>query len=344
MQKKLIVMAVAGLVSGAAFAQSNVTLYGIADLGYRHSSGTGVSKSGIDSGGQAGSRIGFKGTEALGNGITALFNLEYSITPDTNSGISGARQTFVGLTGDFGTVVAGRLQPMAKAVSDKYDTNASTWFSPVNSLEKAAGSTINNGARLSNAVAYVSPKMDGLTAQLAYSFAGASELDGNAYSGDAERVFGLGLDYDNGPFSASFIYHRATDLGNVANNDAKDMLIGGSYDFGAAKVVGTYSTVKRDAADTKDKIYELGVQVPVAAMDKIYLGYANLNKDGSNNDSSSIGLSYIHNMSKRTSFYAGYQRVSNDDGAKVTVFGNGGAAVGFGKNSSGYGLGVTHKF
>ncbi len=352
MQKKLIALAVAGLVSGSAFAQSNVTIAGIVDLGYRHSSGTGLSKSGIDHGGDSGSRLIFKGTEALGNGVTALFNLEYGLNPDENVGVgtkaasgANARQTFVGLTGDFGTVVAGRLQPMAKGVSDKYDTMASMWFSPVNSLDKASGTTINNGIRLSNAVAYVSPKMaGGLTAQLAYSFAGASELDGNAYSGDAERILGVGLDYDNGPVGLSLIYHRANDLNNVSGVDARDMLVGGSYDFGAAKVVASWQSVKRDPADTSDKIYQLGVQVPVSAAGKVYVGYANYNKDKSSNDAKSFAVGYKHAMSKRTNFYAGYQRVANDGAASIAVFGNTGANVGGGKNSSGYGMGVKHSF
>lgn len=345
MQKKLIALAVAGLVSGSAFAQSNVTIAGIVDLGYRHSSGTGLSKSGIDHGGDLGSRLIFKGTEALGNGVTAVFNLEYALGPDTNTGIASARQTYVGLTGDFGTVVAGRLQPMAKAVSDKYDTMASMWFSPVNSLDKAAGTTINNGIRLSNAVAYVSPTMaGGLTAQLAYSFAGASELDGTAYSGDAERILGFGLDYNNGPVGLSLIYHRANDLGNVVGADARDMLVGGSYDFGAAKVVASWQSVKREPADTSDKIYQLGVQVPVSAAGKVYLGYANYNKDNSSNDAKSFAVGYKHAMSKRTNFYAGYQRVANDGAASIEVFGNTGANVTGGKNSSGYGMGVKHSF
>jgi predicted porin len=62
MQKKIIALAVAGLVSGAAFAQSNVTVYGIR-------------KAKSTDGGQDGSRVGFKGTEDLGNGLSAFFQL-----------------------------------------------------------------------------------------------------------------------------------------------------------------------------------------------------------------------------------------------------------------------------
>ena len=86
MQKKLIALAVAGLASGAAFAQTNVTMYGVADAGYVYSSGdaargplginTGSNEfSGIISGILSGSRLGFRGEEALGNGRKAVFRL-----------------------------------------------------------------------------------------------------------------------------------------------------------------------------------------------------------------------------------------------------------------------------
>jgi predicted porin len=94
MQKKLIALAVASLASGAAFAQTNVTMYGIADAGYVYSQGDaslrscGTNKfSGIQSGLLSGSRLGFKGEEALGNGLKAVFTLEYSLGIDNNSGV-----------------------------------------------------------------------------------------------------------------------------------------------------------------------------------------------------------------------------------------------------------------
>jgi predicted porin len=123
MQKKLIALAVASLASGAAFAQTNVTMYGIADAGYVYSTGDGRRGSGndndfsgIQSGLLSGSRLGFRGEEALGNGLKAVFTLEYSLNIDNNSGVGNttdgglnARQQFVGLAGGFwGTVALGR--------------------------------------------------------------------------------------------------------------------------------------------------------------------------------------------------------------------------------------------
>ncbi len=128
MQKKLIALAVAGLASTAAFAQTNVTIYGQVDYGYAYrfdgrdvgsvlpNASGGPTPSGasrLDSGIDAGNRLGFKGTEDLGNGLKAVFLLEQGFATDTGfSGQSGrlyGRQAYVGLSGGFGTAVGGRL-------------------------------------------------------------------------------------------------------------------------------------------------------------------------------------------------------------------------------------------
>lgn len=95
MQKKLIALAVAGMASGFAAAQTNVTIYGVLDAGYLYSAGDpgpGIKGtntfSGIANGLlTAGNRLGFKGEEALGNGLKAVFTLEYGLEIDSNCGI-----------------------------------------------------------------------------------------------------------------------------------------------------------------------------------------------------------------------------------------------------------------
>ena len=89
MQKNLIALAVAGLAALPAFAQSNVTVYGLVDMGYKWS-GDNMddrvsSRSALDSGMSAGSRLGFKGTEDLGNGMKAGFVLEQGLNLDTGT-------------------------------------------------------------------------------------------------------------------------------------------------------------------------------------------------------------------------------------------------------------------
>ena len=105
MQKKIIALAIAGLASTAAFAQSNVTIYGSVDYGYAYRNdarkvagapkGTADSSSRVDSGQQAGNRLGFKGVEDLGNGLKAVFLMEQGFNLDT--GAAGVYSLFLPL-------------------------------------------------------------------------------------------------------------------------------------------------------------------------------------------------------------------------------------------------------
>jgi len=130
MQKKLIALAVAGLASTAAFAQTNVQIYGSLDYGYSYrfdarnalpgGSTAGYNSASQFNGGQsAGNRLGFKGTEDLGNGLKAVFLMEQGFNLEANDNNSTAssnsftytRQAYMGLSGNFGTVIGGRLYP-----------------------------------------------------------------------------------------------------------------------------------------------------------------------------------------------------------------------------------------
>src|SRR5574343_2044061 len=104
MQKKIIALAVAGLASTAAFAQTNVTVYGIADLsqGAVRATGENSAHAGVTRLDSNSSYIGFKGVEDLGNGLKAVFQFENNVSADTNSGLNGIRDSFVGLAGGFG--------------------------------------------------------------------------------------------------------------------------------------------------------------------------------------------------------------------------------------------------
>ena len=129
MQKKLIALAVAGLASTAAFAQSNVTVYGVMDATYDYvgaSQSTAATKVKNDSRVSANSSyLGFKGAEDLGNGLKAVFQIEGNLFNDNAGGWDGsARDTYVGLTGGFGTVVAGTLTAAARGLGAKVDVNA----------------------------------------------------------------------------------------------------------------------------------------------------------------------------------------------------------------------------
>ncbi len=116
------------MVSGTAFAQSNVTLFGGADLGYRNVT-TGTNKfSGISQDGIYSSRFGVKGVEDLGGGLSANFHFEGAMAPDvgTSNKVDFQRKSVIGLAGAFGEVRLGRdYTPLftIAGIADPFGTN-----------------------------------------------------------------------------------------------------------------------------------------------------------------------------------------------------------------------------
>lgn len=319
MQKKLIALAVAGVVSVPAMAQSNVTVYGRMDVGVMSKTNkAGDSEMRIDSSNWTTSRIGFKGSEDLGNGLKALFQVETKLTNDGDVGLGGqGRDTYVGLAGGFGAILAGRLSTTMNSWVTVYDPagggNAFRVTNPTfGGLE----------TRANNTIAYASPAMGGFQAIAFYSLMNENKKDanGNKIEDDA---FGIGLRYNNAGLDVSYNYHE---LDNVLGQH----FLGASYDFGAVKVLGNYTLFDFDAAGAEEgQSAAIGVSVPVGN-GTIYAGYG-MERDVAgvaNNDFDSFAVTYDHALSKRTSLYAGFRRVEPDRG----------------DSKDNYGVGVYHKF
>ena len=274
MQKKLIALAVAGLASTGAFAQSNVTVYGVADATFDVVRASNV-KDGYDLGNTTrvstnSSYLGFKGAEALGNGLTAVFQFESGVGFDNNGSFGATRDSFVGVSSGFGTVVMGKLTGPTRALGGAIDVNSgSTGIGSNGGLigklgnnlisGGAAGGTANFGAagtngaaanphvgscgrsqtcvsvfddRWTNAIAYVSPSFAGLSATVAY-VANESKAFHGANASQNIRGFDSGLKYANGPIMAAVTYN-AVSLGNdVAGTK-------GSTDISNFRIGGSY--------------------------------------------------------------------------------------------------------
>jgi predicted porin len=351
MQKKLIALAVAGLVAApVAMAQSNVTIYGVVDAYLGYSKTGSAKKTVINGGGLSGSRIGFRGTEDLGNGLKAVFTLEYALANDVNEGIGTgalrARQQFVGLQGGFGTVSLGRQYAPGFGVFKFDAAMGASPFSPQSILSVQNGMSItpNSPARWDNSINWKSANMNGFTAQVIYGLSEVNELS-NRRDGDK---FGVNLDYTNGPLAVGVIYHQRKETGlswsdwgvspYVGNN--KEWLLGATYDFGAAKLYGSYQQQKVDGY--KGKLWNLGVSAPVGAAGSVFLAYADFDTNESGKtDASSWALGYTHAMSKRTTVYAAYSTVRNDSWRAIQV---NTTAGGDGDNNHNYVLGLRHTF
>jgi predicted porin len=380
MKKKLIAIAVAGLASGAALAQTNVTMYGVADVGYVYSQGNagiggGKNKfSGLAGGGvTAGNRLGFKGEEALGNGLKAVFTLEYGLEMDINAGVGtsglNARQQFVGLSSNFGTVSLGRQYAPGFNATANNDALEATDMGIQSSLSVYAGNSItpNSPARYNNSIAYTSNNLSGFTVSAIYGF-GESNLGGlsNASTSDNGR-FGLGVNYANGPINLDALYQSRQNVTEAfptpagTGDDINEWYLGGSWDFKVVKAYASYQALdnkNRGAvfgaygnviADEND-IWTVGLTVPVFSNGVVGLSYGKLSVDNRNapdGDSWGWGAMYTHNLSKRTALYAAYTYFDNDrTGVAVqTQVANGGVGIGaLGQSNYTFGTGIRHSF
>jgi predicted porin len=259
MQKKLIAMAVAGLVSGAAFAQSNVTIYGVMDATYDNVSATGATQGSgynYESRGRTtfnSSYIGFKGSESIGNGLTAVFQIETGVGEDatgsfgsltgtsSTSVLSGStygwanRDTMVALAGGFGTVAFGNITGPTRLLGCVMDPNAGATGIGANTalLGKMGG---GSGAgvfdqRIANAIAYISPTFSGFYGVIGYL---PNENRSTNVTADTNiSAWTLGGVYGNGPILAGLTWTKAKDDGeagisyaNATTNALTDALLG----------------------------------------------------------------------------------------------------------------------
>ncbi len=354
MQKKIIVAAIAAAASSMAFAQSNVTVYGVVDLGVAHFSSSGKkAQNTIDNGLNAPSRLGFKGVEDLGNGMKALFTLEYNIAPDQNSGIGDAasvtkytssqsRQAFVGLTGGFGTVLAGRLQTTGFDFACSYNPVAGGAFNVSDRMGAASLLVCGTPGRANNAVAYVAPAFGGVS--IAVNHARVTEDASAQATGNDAHASLVSATYAADALRAGVVYSKLSMANTVAADDAREYGLGASYDFKVVKAFAMYQNRKLENKNADSK-WSIGVSAPVGAAGTIKAAYGQNkieNTGVSNGDSKAYSLVYNYDLSKRTQLYAGWTHISNEQVGAVgfksdfVVAGNGSGNL--------LAAGITHKF
>ncbi|MFC0401852.1 porin [Paraburkholderia rhizosphaerae] len=188
-------------ISGTSYAQSSVTLYGIIDdsIQYTHNTGGASNQIKLQSGQMSISQWGVRGTEDLGDGLSALFNLQNGFNVNNgnmNSGLLFGRKAYVGLAGHFGTVTIGRqqdtLQDFVLAVQGDAFLE---YFTAPGDIDNADGSV-----RTSNAVKWTSPSWRGLQAAAMYGFGGVA---GSVASGQS---YNAAVNYSHGPLTLAAGY------------------------------------------------------------------------------------------------------------------------------------------
>jgi predicted porin len=355
--KKLAPLALAMLACGAAHAQSSsVTVFGLLDVSVARFYGNGPSVTGVQTDGYQSSRLGFRGVEDLGGGMSASFWLEAGINPDngttgttnvnnqpvptantaSSGGVTFGRRSTVSLASDAaGEVRIGRdYTPGFWNLSNfhPFGTNgvgsAGILFYPVPS-----GARITN-VRASNSVGYFLPRnLGGFYGQAMYAF---GENVSTAANRDDGRVTGIRLGYTAGPLDVAVASTKtkAAPVGDFTQSN-----VGGSYDLGVAKLFALYGQNKVGA--TKTKPWNIGAHVPVG-QGVVRVAYGKVKATGVGNDASQWTLGYVHNLSKRTALYANYSEVDNK--GTGTAFNVGSSVTTPGGESKGWELGIRHTF
>lgn len=369
MKKSLIALA-ALAASGFAMAQSSVTVFGVVDEAVSYVNGK-DNWNGLNSGGNATSRIGFRGVEDLGGGLKANFHLEAGILADSGSGNSGyskntdtagdglafKRRSTIGLEGAFGEVRLGRDLTEAYKATSRYDVFGQVGFGVSRlwsdaAIGAGAAAVATTNWRVSNMVTYVSPSFSGFKASVNYGFGEqtASNRDG--------RYFGGGLTYDNGPLSLGLSAERLNRGASIVGSnsaalteaDVTAWALGGSYDLGVAKLAAAYrdSKAKFVGGDSdKTKGYYIGVSAPVGAAGEVkasYNRYENKFDGGAKLKADQFALGYVHNLSKRTAVYGTYAYIKNKDDGALGITLQSGVALKDNGSQHGLQVGVRHSF
>ena len=361
------VFAAVGIQAIPSYAQSSVTIYGLIDTGYVLETGGLAGKvSKLTSGISGGSRIGFKGTEDLGGGMSAVFLLEAGFNNDTGGvgQVSASnptplfgRQSYVGLNGGFGSVLVGRQYTPQYLVMAAIDPFGTGYAGDAANLMPNTG---NAASRMDNTVKYLTPNFSGFTGEFAYGF---GETAGSTKT--ASQI-GAALGYANGPLTLKLGFHsRNNDTATAQNSTARNTLFGGMYDFGVAKLhamygidkgvnssplrnagtvvgtstVGLYGVPLTPSTDSTDLL--VGVTVPFGAVHNVMASYIHKNdKTSRNQDADQYAVGYRYSLSKRTDLYAAYAHIRNKNGANYTV----GSSIEAGSGSSAWNLGMRHTF
>ena len=316
MKKTLLALAVLSAITGAAQAQSSVTLSGSVDLGVRRQGG----EWNMSNAGSSRTNFTLSGTEDLGGGMRAFFlanhrfNLNTGAQRDANA---FWRQGWVGLGGAFGNVRLGKMLPPLQLLNGDFDPFGTDTVGSTHTGGLFSGQT-SSGSRYNNAIYYTTPSLGGLTGH-AMIAAGDRNSEISAVSGN-ERPIGLAVDYAAGPLRLSAAYDRNAD-------DKKTTGIYGSYNAGFATLMGQWEKGDIYTTPTTDvSRWSIGAKVPFGAA-ALKVGYTNW----SDEKIKKFGLGLDYNLSKRTQLYTDVGKISGN-GASSTA------------KKAQFDLGVNHKF
>jgi predicted porin len=332
--KKLIALAVAALPMAA---MADVTLYGNIEASIEngkslaYSGGAKKSTTRID---DTGSLIGFKGSENLGNGLKAIWQVEQGLNIDGTTGADSGngygntwatrkgynntwatRDSFVGLTGNFGTVRLGKLSTYLNSDMEKFD--AWIYGAGVNGATWTTANTLDG--RLNNAIRYDSPNLNGFKFTAAYGFDEARTTINNGNRSN-KAVWNLGAGYENAGYfvDAGYVAYQDTDA--TGSKDSNYWRLEGGYNANNLLVALAYGQSKlyagaADATKAKEAAltvgYTMGALTPKFTYAHVWDTKTNGVKADDGINQYVIGVDYA--LSKRTTAYTSFGYVKHDN-------------------------------
>jgi predicted porin len=336
MKKAGWILLAGAALAGTVQAQSSVQLMGLVDVyaGRARMAGDAASRNVVNSGGMTTSWWGMRGTEELGGGLKANFLLTGFFQADT--GVSGrfandplfSRDANVSLAGGFGALALGRMSAPNFLPTILFNPYGDSFvFSPLvlhnnvglfNGTNWAATTPSDTG--WSNQVAYTTPSFNGLTARVQYQF-------GESATRTSANNVGVHLLYLQGPWGATAFYERDEVSNPVApapfatGDEKTDWMVGGSYDFTAAKLFATHGRTRSNLLVPRARTSSLGAAIPVGA-GKVNLATARTKvTPGNTRRTTTVGYDYF--LSKNTDVYANVMRDSLTNFSSGTSWGVG---------------------
>ena len=389
MQKKLIALAVASLgLSSAAFAQTNVTIYGIFDATFEsvsatgatgvaaatalHPAYTGANRDSFTRVNSNSSYIGFKGTEDLGDGLSAIFQFETGFNTDAGIYSGSARDTFIGLKGGWGTLRMGNFTGPTRAIGTTLEllpgrTGIGHFASLLGrGVTSTYGTATLFDNRFANTISYTTPTVNGFNAVMNYSPSENKSLSTAAAAAQANgKTYELGLNYAAGPWYAAYAYGKLDNGFNntIGGNNVEiwtSNRVGLGYTFEAGhKINFIWDKQKQDIAKTATTTAQLEKSgwslqglykvTPAGSLLGAYTrsNQANGNFLLTNSDTGSKmwTLGYLYNLSKRTMIKATVSKIINENNAAYD-FADGtiGGGFGLGADPQGIAIGLRHSF
>lgn len=364
--KKILAIAIASAFAAPAFAATaNVDIYGEAHMSVDWLDND--TDGGVNVSSNA-SNIGFKGSEDLGGGLKAIWQYETTVGmdgPESNSDsfVGAMRDTFVGLSGGWGTARLGYFDTPLKKISRKTDLFNNRIGDTRNLF---GGASSGWDARFRNGIAYDSPSFGGVTLSAHYSSQYKAQNAGGTQNTVATAIvsgpldddaWSVGANFKLGPVDLMAAYQKAEVSGTTAG-DEKAWRLGALMNFGMVGVNALYHQAKDQGGvnGADRKVYGLGAQVKLGngALKGQYYKATDLKGNATADQSADLwAVGYDYSLSKRTTVYAAYSQASNDANGTFSMAG-GGHGDNFGTTApnnitagsdvSGFSLGVQHKF